>query len=441
MGKNQMKWDKMLTILQEDVIPATGCTEPVALAFAAAVAVKELNEPVESIKARVSSNLMKNGMGVMVPGTGCTGLYIAAAVGALGGNAEAGLQVLEGLSAETVARGKQMVQLGKVSVSVADVPHVLYAEATVFGKQHSVKVCIADGHTNVVHKEKDGKVIFASTQQKGSSNEDKNLFLQQLTAREVYDFAQGIALDRVAFIRKAAEINGALSKEGLSGKYGLHLGAALKQRIASGLVGNDLQSQILIYTTAASDARMGGAKLPAMTNSGSGNQGITATEPVCVVAEYLQANEEELIRALTLSHMMAIYIHSHLPKLSALCAAATAAMGAAAGMAWLLDKERRFETISDAISTMTGDLIGMACDGAANSCSMKVGTACASAFRAVMLALDQVRITGDEGLVSYDVDETIRNIGTLACVGMRQTDAEILNIMLHKNQERKQDVV
>ena len=188
--------------------------------------------------------------------------------------------------------------------------------------------------------------------------------------------------------------------------------------------------QVVMQTTAASDARMGGAPLAAMTNSGSGNQGITATVPVSVVAKQLKADEESLTRALILSHMMAIYIHSKLPKLSALCAVTTAAMGAAAGMVCLFKKD--FSVVSMAISSMVGDLSGLICDGASNSCSMKVSTAVTASCKAVLMALEGIRVTGDEGIVAKDVDDSIRNIGALASQGMIQTDHQILEIMLSK---------
>ena len=427
------KWDRFISIMRADVIPATGCTEPVSLAFAAAVAAKHLGQPVERIEAKVSANLMKNGMGVMVPGTGRTGLYIAAATGALGGNSDKGLEVLEGIGSDHIAAAKEMVDSGKVTIAVAAVKNILYAEAIVWHGKHFVKAAIADSHTNLVCIEEDGVPVLQASSATVDKTEEKNAFLQSCTTREIYDFAVQADYESICFIKNAAEINDRLSEEGLTGKYGLTLASALKDKIARGFIGEDLQSKVTIATVAASDARMGGARFPAMTNSGSGNQGITATEPVCVVARHIGATEETLVRALAMSHMMAIYIHSHLPKLSALCAVATAAMGAAAGMAWLLDEKHRFDAVSNALSTMTGDLIGMACDGAANSCAMKVGTAVTSAFRAVMLALDNIRITGDEGLVANGVDESIRNIGKLACIGMKQTDVEILNIMMTKN--------
>lgn len=427
-------WKELVTILHTDVVPATGCTEPVSLAFAAATAARELGEPVRRIEARVSANLMKNGMGVMVPGTGRHGLYIAAAAGALGGNPDAGLQVLEGIPEEQIAAAKAMVDEGLVTVGIAhEVTSVLYSEALVIGESHTVKACIADSHTHVIAIEKDGKTIFTAAKQEGNDNEDKNAFLQTLTVADIVEFAESIPVEEVSFLQQAQTLNEALSQAGLTGQYGLGIGHALRKKQQCGFIGNDLQNQVIIRTVAASDARMGGASYAAMTNSGSGNQGITATMPVVTVADHLQVSEEERLRALVLAHAMGVYIHGFLPKLSAFCATITAAMGAAAGMAWLLAKENKEKAVEYAISSMIGDAAGMVCDGAANSCSMKVATACTSAFRSVMLALDQIRVSGNDGLVSFDVNESIRNIGTLACKGMVQTDAEVLQIMLNKN--------
>lgn len=428
------KWERMIEIIKTDVVPATGCTEPVSLAFAAATAARQLGEPVQSIEARVSANLMKNGMGVMVPSTGLPGLYIAAAVGALGGNPDKGLQVLNGIAETIIDAGKQMVDAGLVTVDIArEVPNVLYSEALVKGKEHAVKVCIADSHTNVIRIEKDGNVIFNAEQAEDHTLEEKNAFLNGLSVKEIIEFAEQVPLEAVKFMEQAELLNDALSKEGLTGKYGLAIGHAMQQKQDKGFIGKDLMNEVIIRTVAASDARMGGAPMPAMTNSGSGNQGISATEPVVVVADYVKASAEDRLRAMVLSHMMAVYTHSFLPKLSALCATITASMGAASGMAWLLDKDHAEQTISYAICSMTGDAVGMVCDGAANSCSMKVATSVSSAFRSVMLALDNIRVGGDDGLVAYDVDECIHNVGCLACQGMKATDDEILNIMLHKN--------
>ena len=422
-------WLTFIKAVKKEVVPALGCTEPISLAFATAVAAEKLGKPVEYIKAKVSGNLMKNGMGVTVPGTGTTGLIIAAAVGALGGDPDAKLEVLKGLTSEQVEAAKIMIAENKVELSVAEVPNALYSEATVFNGQDSVRVCIADEHTNIVQIEINGKTVFESKNDTETSDTD-GYSLAGVKALDIYKFAMQVPLAEIAFIKEAAVMNESLSKIGMSGKYGLKIGATMNRNIKTGLMDDSLLTKILMRTAAASDARMGGASLPAMTNSGSGNQGIAATMPVVVVAEHIKANDEALTRALILSHMMAIYIHDKLPKLSAFCAVTTASMGAAAGMALLLKTD--YQSVSMAISNMIGDVAGMICDGASNSCAMKVSTSAAAAYKAVLMALDGTRVTGSEGIVDDDVDQSISNLGQLASLGMVQTDGQILEIMLNK---------
>lgn len=422
-------WPNLIRIVKKEVVPALGCTEPISLALAAAIAAQRLNKPVERIEAKVSANLMKNGMGVTVPGTGTTGLLIAAAVGAIGGDPNGKLEVLKNLRPEQVLEAKRMISEGKVQIAVADVAHILYSEAKVIHGEEWVTVSIADTHTQVVKIEESGNVVFQMAFEDTAVREEE-FSIADVRAQDIFDFAVRVPLEMISFIREAATLNTLLSQEGMSGHYGLHIGATMDRHKNQGLLPDGLLTQILMRTAAASDARMGGATLPAMTNSGSGNQGIAATIPVVVVAEHVQANEETLIRALMLSHMMAIYIHDKLPKLSALCAVTTASMGAAAGMAWLLKGD--FKTVSMAISNMIGDVAGMICDGASNSCAMKVSTSVMSGYKAVLMALEGIRVTGNEGIVAEDVDQSIRNLGELACFGMAQTDGQILQIMLNK---------
>ena len=423
-------WHTFVKVVKNEVVPALGCTEPISLALASAIAAQRLGKPVERIEAKVSANLMKNGMGVTVPGTGATGLLIAAAVGALGGDPEGKLEVLKNLTADQVAAGKRMVAENRVQIAVADVPNVLYSEAKVFHGTDWVRVCIADHHTQVVRMEDNDQVVFQAGVKRPGADDEANDSLAGVKARDVFDFSAGAPLAMLDFILEAARMNDSLSVEGMGGQYGLRLGATMNSNIGKGLLCDSLLTQILVRTSAASDARMGGAAMPAMTNSGSGNQGIAATMPVVVVAEYVRADREMLARALMLSHLMAIYIHDKLPKLSALCAVTTASMGAAAGMAWLLKGD--FESVGMAISNMVGDVAGMICDGASNSCAMKVSTSATAAYKAVLMALDGYRVTGAEGIVDDDVDQSIANLGQLASHGMMQTDGQILQIMLDK---------
>ena len=418
----------ILTTVKQEVVPALGCTEPISLALASAIARQYLGQLPERIEAKVSPNLMKNGMGVTVPGTGMQGLSMAAAIGAIGGDPKGGLEVLKQITPEQVEQAKAMLNAGKVSVSIFETEHILYSEAALFAGNESVRVRIAAHHTNVIYIEKNDQTIFS----KPCAVETDNLneIFTALSAKDIFDFSTTVVTEKIAFINDAAKLNCALSQEGLRADYGLHIGRTLQKQIGKGLLSDDLLNRIVIETTAASDARMGGANLPAMSNSGSGNQGITATLPVIVVARHIKATEEQQTRALFLAHLMAIYIHSKLPKLSALCAVTTAAMGSCAGVAWLLT--HKFEPISMAISSMIGDISGIICDGAANSCAMKVSTSVTSAYKSVLMALDDMQVTGDEGIVEHNIDRSINNLCNIASRSMQYTDRQVIEIMVSK---------
>lgn len=428
MNINHELAQAILSVVQQEVVPALGCTEPVSLALASAVARQYLGVLPDRIEAKVSPNLMKNGMGVTVPGTGTVGLTMAAAIGAIGGDPNGGLEVLKQITTAQVELAKQMIQDHKIDVSISDTEHILYSEATLFSADQYVKVRIAAHHTNIIYIEKNSELLFSKPCL--AENENVNNVFTTLNAKDIYDFSLNVELDKIRFIQQAAILNSALSQEGLNKDYGLHIGRTLQRQIGKGLISDDLLNRIVIETTAASDARMGGANLPAMSNSGSGNQGITATMPIVVVARHLGVTEEQQIRALFLSHLMAIYIHSKLPKLSALCAVTTAAMGSCAGIAWLLTG--KFEAISMAISSMIGDISGIICDGAANSCAMKVSTSVSSSYKSILMALDNTQVTGNEGIVEHQIDRSINNLCAIASRSMQYTDRQVIEIMISK---------
>lgn len=418
----------ILSTVKHEVVPALGCTEPISLALASAIARQYLEHLPERIEAKVSPNLMKNGMGVTVPGTGTVGLPMAAAIGAIGGDPNGDLEVLKNITPEQVEQAKEMLKADKVSVSILETEHILYSEATLFYQTERVCVRIAEHHTNVIYIEKNGQTLLSKPC--AVNNDNITEVFTTLTAKEIFDFSMCVDLEKIRFIDQAAKLNSALSQEGLRADYGLHIGRTLQKQIGLGMISDDLLNRIIIETTAASDARMGGASLPAMSNSGSGNQGITATMPVVVMARHLNVNEEKRIRALFLSHLMAIYIHSKLPKLSALCAVTTAAMGSCAGLAWLLTG--KFENISMAISSMIGDISGIICDGASNSCAMKVSTSVTSSYKSILMAMDNSQVTGNEGIVEHDIDRSINNLCSIASRSMQYTDRQVIEIMVNK---------
>ena len=423
-------WNGFIETVKREVVPALGCTEPVSVALAAALATRELGDIPTQIDALVSPNLMKNGMGVGVPGTGMVGLPIAAAVGALAGDADAGLEVLKNITPVDVDKAREMLDSKSVSVGVADVSNILFAKVTVRSGTDCVTVIIADSHTRVVSIEKNEQVLFIADQTDVAQPAAKENIFEQATAHDIFEFALNAPIEDIEFISQAYSLNDELSKEGLTGKYGLQIGATFQRNVDRGLLSGGLLTDILRRTSAASDARMDGAMKPAMSNSGSGNQGIAATMPVVVVAEHVKADHETTIRALMMSHLMAIYIKSYQNKLSALCGATTASMGAVAGMTWLLGGQ--FGHISNAICSMIGDITGIICDGAKTSCAMKVSSSASAAIKAALMALDGIRVTGNEGIVADDVDASIRNMSALANGAMTQTDVQILEIMVHK---------
>ncbi|MDG3088583.1 L-serine ammonia-lyase, iron-sulfur-dependent, subunit alpha [Vibrio hannami] len=432
---NKQLWKGFVEVVKREVVPALGCTEPVSVALAASIAVEKLGglskEDLSdvTISASISPNLMKNGMGVGVPGTGMVGMPIAASVGAIAGDAHAGLEVLKNITDADVVEAKSIIDSGRVSVDVAEVSNILYAKVTVKKGTSFVTVTIADSHTKVVSIEENGITTFSETCHYVAPVHD-NPF-ENADAQDVYDFALNAPIEDISFIEQAGDLNDALSVEGLEKEYGLKIGSTFQKNVEQGLLSGGLLTEVITRTSSASDARMDGAMKPAMSNSGSGNQGIAATMPVVVTADFLKVTKEQKIRALMLSNLMAIYIKSHQNKLSALCAATTAAMGSAAGMTWLLGGD--FKQVSNAICSMIGDISGIICDGAKTACAMKVSSSAGAAVKASLMARNGVYVTGSEGIVSDDVDTSIRNLCALANGSMAQTDVQILDIMVNKH--------
>ncbi|RQH07014.1 serine dehydratase subunit alpha family protein [Paraburkholderia dinghuensis] len=413
--------------LKKEVSPALGCTEPVAIAFAAAAAAQHLSEPVTAITGHVSRNLYKNAMGVTLPGTHSCGVELAAAVGAIGGDPLAGLEVFRSIEPQHVADARMMVNEGRVTIEQKETPEFLHVDLTLKGGNDQCRVVVSGGHTQITYLCVNDRVEIDRPARPSHSNDNR---LPDFTLRDAFEFADSVDFEDIAFMLEAAKINSALSAEGRRVRYGLNVGGTLQDAISQGLMQDDLLNRIVINTTSASDARMGGATLPAMTNFGSGNQGIAATMPVVTVAQHLQVDDEALARSLALSHLVAISIHARYTRLSALCAVTTAAMGAAAGMSWLFARD--FGVLERAVSNMVGDISGIICDGASNTCAMKVSTATTSAFRSVLLARQRIRAGSGDGIVCEDVEDTINNLCQLVTQPMKHTDVAIIDMMWQK---------
>ncbi|EOE1294257.1 serine dehydratase subunit alpha family protein [Klebsiella pneumoniae] len=413
--------------LKQEVAPALGCTEPVAISFAAAYAAQYLDQPCTKISGFISANLYKNAMGVTIPGTTVCGVPLAAAIGAFGGDPQKGLKTLEDITPRHVEMAQKLIANNAVDIAVEETPDFIHLDLTLSAGENCCRVVVKGTHTNVVELYINGQPQPLSEKQNTRTQRET---LPTFSLQQAYEFINRVDFNDIRFILDAARLNSALAAEGKTKKYGLNINGTFSDAVKNGLMSNDLLSKVIINTVAASDARMGGAPVVAMSNFGSGNQGITATMPVVVVAEHLGVDEETLARALSLSHLTAISIHSRYTRLSALCAASTAAMGAAAGMAWLFTRD--INTINTAIINMVSDITGMICDGASNSCAMKVSSVVSSAFKAVLMAMQNSCAGDNDGIVCADVEQTINNLCRLVIKPMTLTDKEIISIMVAK---------
>jgi L-cysteine desulfidase len=427
---------KIISLIKREVVPAMGCTEPVAVALAVARATELCGcnrDKVDSIVCRLSANIVKNAMGVGIPGTGMIGLPIAVALGVLVGKSDYCLEVLRDVDDNAVARGKQLIERGIISIELEEnAPDVLYIDARVSGEGHSARAVIEGGHSNFVKLERDGEDVRVSgASEAADGGECCDECEVDLTLRTVWEFATETPLDELTFILETRRLNKAAAEWALMDPYGHHVGRTLHSERQRRVMGDSTFSRILSYTSAACDARMGGAPVAVMSNSGSGNQGIAATMPVVIYAEENYANEEQTVRALALSHLTAIYIKQSLGRLSALCGCVVAATGSSAGICYLMGGD--YDRVAATVKNMVANLTGMICDGAKPSCALKLTSGVSTAVISAMVAMEGESASSLEGIIDEDVDRTIRNLTTIGREGMTQTDRLILNIMTSKH--------
>lgn len=415
---------EIIQLMKQEVTPAIGCTEPMAVALAVS-RVKELLEQIpEKLDVYLSANVLKNAMGVGIPGTGMSGLPIAIAMGAVVGKSEYGLEVLKDSTSEMLEAGKKMTENKSINIHLKEnAPDKLYIEVIGVASDSRAKVVIAGGHTKFIHEEKNEEIIFHENVVSENVEVIGDL---KLDFNKVCDFACTTEIERLRFILKTAELNKAAAAESLKGSYG----HSVAQTLSNGMMGNTVYTHMLSVTAAACDARMAGAMFPVMSNSGSGNQGIAATLPVTVFAEETGKSEDELIRALILSHLMTIYIKQSLGRLSGLCGAVVAATGASCGITYLMGGSR--DQIGFSVKNMIGNITGIICDGAKSSCTLKVSNGVSSATLSALLAMDNKVVSSVEGITDNDVDKTILNLTKIGRDGMQETDKMVLDIMTSK---------
>ncbi len=425
---NESERRQIIALVKREVVPAIGCTEPIAVALCVAKATETLGMKPEKINVWLSANILKNAMGVGIPGTGMIGLPIAIALGALIGKSEYQLEVLKDSTSEAVEAGKHFIDEKRISIALKpDITEKLYIEVRCEAGENWATAIIAGGHTSFVYVARNGEVLL---DKQAASGEEEEEAVLDLNLRKVYDFAMTAPLDEIRFILDTARLNKAAAERSFQGNYGHGLGKMLRGTYEHKVMGDSVFSHILSYTSGACDARMAGAMIPVMSNSGSGNQGISATLPVLVYAEENGKSEEELIRALMLSHLTVIYIKESLGRLSALCGCVVAATGSSCGITWLMGGT--YEQITYAVQNMIANLTGMICDGAKPSCALKVTTGVSTAVLSAIMAMENRCVTSVEGIIDADVDQSIRNLTKIGSQGMNETDKLVLDIMTSK---------
>ncbi|WP_294632645.1 L-serine ammonia-lyase, iron-sulfur-dependent, subunit alpha [uncultured Bacteroides sp.] len=420
---------QIIDLIHREVVPAIGCTEPIAVALCVAKATETLGVRPETISVLLSANILKNAMGVGIPGTGMIGLPIAVALGTLVGKSEYQLEVLKDSTPEAVEEGKRFIEEKRIHISLKEnIEEKLYIEVCCEALGERAVAVIAGGHTSFMYIERNGDILLQKKHDAGSKEEADAV---ELNLRKVYDFALNAPLDEIRFILETARLNKVAAERSFEGEYGHCLGKMLRGTYEHKVMGDSVFSHILSYTSGACDARMAGAMIPVMSNSGSGNQGISATLPVLVYAEENGKSEEELIRALMLSHLTVIYIKQSLGRLSALCGCVVAATGSSCGITWLMGGN--YEQVSYAVQNMIANLTGMICDGAKPSCALKVTTGVSTAILSAIMAMENRCVTSVEGIIDEDVDQSIRNLTKIGSKGMNETDKLVLEIMTTKN--------
>lgn len=420
---------KLIETLRREVAPAQGCTEPIAAAYAVSIAAEQLEGPAERIQLYLSGNIVKNALGVGIPGTGRTGVDIAALLGAVIRRSDKKLEILNGMTEEQLRQAEALLEQKILKVSLKeDALERLYIEAVVQGGGHTGRCVIQRSHTNVTLIEKDGVPSLQSQDQSGSGAQAEDH--AELSVKEIYEFATTIPFEEISFLLEGAKMNMAVSAEGLRGDYGLRVGKALSGQLGS-LIQPALGSRLASAAAAAADARMDGCAMPVMTTGGSGNQGISCTVAAATLAEHLDSSPEQLARALALSDLVTVHIKSYMGRLSPLCGSGIAgAAGSCCAMIYLMGGS--LEQMEKGIQMILANHTGMICDGAKTTCALKIATGIQAAVLCASLAMEGICPCEKEGVVCRDVEDTIRGVGQISNQGVPQLDPMILQVMLNK---------
>ncbi|MCI5628106.1 MAG: L-serine ammonia-lyase, iron-sulfur-dependent, subunit alpha [Clostridium sp.] len=427
----------LIDILKAEVKPAVGCTEPVAVALACAKAKELLGEEVVKNKILVSPNVYKNAMCVGIPGTDRLGLKIAVAMGLVGGKSEDGLTLLEGLTEEQVRESERYVDTTPISIEPLDTKEKVVIDVTLEGENNKSRVIIKTKHDNFVFIQQNDLVLLDQVdgyaeKDEVQTEEKKENIMDNITIQEIVTNIENMDLEDIKFLLDGIEMNTDMAKYGLENKIGIGVGRGIKESIEEGLLGDGIMTKAMLLTAAASDARMGGAKLPVMSSNGSGNHGLTAILPIVAYAQKYPQSDEKMAKALAISHLITAYVKNFTGRLSAVCGCGVAAStGASAGISWLMDGN--INHIYGAIENMIADLSGMICDGAKAGCALKLSSAASAAVQSAVIAKQGYSVPALNGIVGTRVEESIQNLGRVSDKGMQITDEIILNVMNDMN--------
>ena len=428
-----MDKNKIIRIMNKEMVIALGCTDPIAISYAASAAKKLIRKgDIESISIYLSKSIIKSAASVIIPGTNESGIKMAAVLGALFGDSDKKLEVLEGINENHVKIAKNFLRSKECIVSEVNNDIMLYLEVVIKTSKDTSRVILIDDYSNWVYAELNKKIVF--DKRTNNKIKDANEIDSSLSLKEIWDFITLADInDGFEVVKKSILLNESIANEGLIHEYGLQVGKTLKDRIENEQFIKDMTNYAVSLTAAGTDARMAGVPMPVMSNTGSGNQGITATMPVVATAKVLNVDNEKRLRAVALSNLITIYAKEYFGRISALCGVTIAATGASCGVTYLLGGG--FKEIESAIQNMAGNITGMFCDGAKAGCALKVSTSVQSAMQAAYLAIKGINIKETDGIIEHNVDDTLKNIGKISTECSYLINDMIVDIMMHKKKD------
>lgn len=424
------KLDQIVKLIRSEMKPSFGCTEPAAIGLAVSNTCRYLEKPARHLRLKLSSNIFKNAYSVKIPNAGKAGIPLAAALGCLLTGAENTMELFSRVTPELVKQAESMIAAGFVELQILP-SSAFYIEVAADGGGETAETLTLDSHDNLVKAVRNGKVLFDRGEDASVPGAKSGLFNPQtLSIGEILTLCETAPLEELLFLREAVDMNRRVSELGKKGGYGLGVGSRISRFIGKGYLKEDLVSRVKIAVASACDFRMGGGNAAVMTVLGSGNQGIEAILPVAAAAEWLELSEETMLRGVMMSILITIFIKSYVGRLSAVCGAALSGAGSAGAICWMMGGTE--QQVKGTIQNMFGNLSGMVCDGAKDGCALKLANCAGEAVMSAMLAMDDSIIDGTNGIVSSQVEDTIRNVAALSLEGMSEADQKIIDIMLSK---------